>query len=79
MQYLIYNTIEQATARTRQIAIEQGCSGVTIYWFSMIEKGIQAALEIPDGEEDKLTEQEIESLKSEEYMIENGWFNEDEL
>jgi hypothetical protein len=76
MKYLIYNTKKQATARTRQIAIEQGCSGVTTEWFGILENGEQAALQIPEEETDKLKEQEIQSLKDEEYMRENGWFNE---
>lgn len=79
MKYLIYDTKQEAIDRTRQIAIKQGCSGVTTQWFGVIEKDEQGALQIPEDEFDKLTEQEIQSLKSEEYMKENGWFNNEEL
>ena len=77
MQYLIFENNDKAKVRSFQIAIEQGCSDdVTMFWFLVINKpqGIESALQIPDGEEDKLTIQEQNELVSQEYMDVNGWF-----
>lgn len=82
MKYLIYNTKIDAENRTKEIAISQGCdqnpSDITTKWFAVIENATnipQSALVVPEDEEDKLTQQEIDSLKDEQYMIDNGWFN----
>lgn len=81
MQYLIYNTKAAAQSRTAQIATNLGCgknaNDVTKYWFGWIEHPTnipQAALQIPEGEESKLTAQERVALKDEAFMIQQGWF-----
>jgi hypothetical protein len=80
MKYLIGLSPEEAAkTRDRAIAIMQGCSGlITEYWFQIIKhpEREEWGMTIPEGEEDKLTTEEISTLKTEEYMDEDGWFPE---
>ena len=77
MQYLIFPTEQEAQDRSHQIAEEQGCSGVTQYWFGWINKDPQSALQVDQPE--LLTEEEVAELKDEQYMEDNGWFPNEEL
>lgn len=77
MQYLIYPNHAEAEARSFDIATEQGCTDdVTMFWFGIVDHPTngESAMQIPEGEEDKLTEQEQSELVSQEYMDVNGWF-----
>jgi hypothetical protein len=77
MQYLIYPNHQDAVNRSFDIATEQGCTdNVTMYWFGVINHPTnnEAAMQIPEGEENKLTSQEQSQLVSQEYMDGNGWF-----
>lgn len=74
MEYLIFPTEQDAQDRSHEIAVAQGCSGVTQYWFGWIVHPTngEAALQITD--ESILTEEEIAELKDYDYMLTNGWF-----
>ena len=77
MKYLIYKDNQQAKSRSFEIALEQGCTDdVTMFWFMVINKpqSIESAMQIPDGEENKLTIEEQSKLVTQEYMENNGWF-----
>jgi hypothetical protein len=81
MKYLIFNTKASAITRTKEIATNLGCGDgagdMTNEWFAVIEHPAnlpQAALCIPSGEEDKLTTQQINQLKSYDFMKQQGWF-----
>lgn len=81
MQYLIYTTKASAISHTKQIAVSLGCGDgagdITKEWFGVIEHPAnlpQAALCIPEGEEGQLTTQQINQLKSYEFMKQQGWF-----
>jgi len=80
-KYLIFNTKEEGENRNKEIAISLGCNqnqnDITKYWFAMLEKGNEIALVITD--ETLLSEDEKSRLKDEEYMIENGWINNENL
>jgi hypothetical protein len=80
MRYLIYSSKYSAESRTRQIAERLGC-GDDIYdatqnWFGIIEHPTLPfyALCVPFGEEDKITKQQVNQLKTYEFMLQNGWF-----
>ena len=78
MQYLIYTTKASAISRSKQIAASLGCGDadgdMTKEWFGIIEHLTQAALCIPEGEESKLTTQQINQLKTYDFMKQQGWF-----
>ena len=76
MLYLIFPTEQDAQDRSHEIAVAQGCSGVTQYWFGWIVHPTngEAALQIPEDQENLLTEEEIASLQDQAYMEANGWF-----
>lgn len=76
MKYLIFNTEEQALDRSHEIAINEGCNGVTKYWFGVIKHPIDdnAAMEVSEDEVDKLNTTEQDDLKNRQYMEDNGWF-----
>ena len=80
MKYLTYNTKDDALSRSQEIAIEQGCTNsITSHWFGVIEHPttLEGAMQIPDGEESKLTDIEINNLKDYSYMENDGWFIQD--
>lgn len=77
MQYLIYPNHQEAKIRSFQISSEQGCSdNVTTYWFRVVNHPTngESAMEIGDGQENKLTSQEQSELISQQTMDDNGWF-----
>jgi hypothetical protein len=77
MKYLIFKTEQDALNRSQEICISQGCTGnTTTYWFGVIKHRIteEGAMQIPEGQESILTEQEISELKDQTYMQDNGWF-----
>lgn len=78
MQYLIFPTEQEAQDRSHQIAEEQGCSGVTQYWFGWINHPSgESALQVDQPE--LLTEEEVAQLKDYQYMADNGWFPEEPM
>lgn len=76
MLYLIFPTEQDAQDRSHEIAVAQGCSGVTQYWFGWIVHPTngEAALQIPEDQENLLSPEEIASLQDQAYMEANGWF-----
>jgi hypothetical protein len=77
MQYLIYPSHELAVQRSYNIASEQGCTDdVTAYWFVIVDHPTngESAMQILEGEEDKLTPEEQSQLVSQQFMDDNGWF-----
>lgn len=76
MNYLVYATEELAHNRTQEEAQTQGCydHGSTS-WFGCVSHPTsgECALIIPGGEEDKLTQVEIDALKTKEEMKALGW------
>lgn len=77
MKYLIFNTRSDADIKNQQIATSQGAGttagDVTRFWFNTIDnlQTQQAALQVYD--ESVLSQQDIQDLKDEQYMIDNGW------
>ena len=71
--YLIFPTEQAAMDRNHEIAVAQGCSGTTQYWFSWIVKDPEAALVV--DQPDLLTPEEVAELKDYQYMDDNGWFS----
>lgn len=47
---LVFTTIEEAQARNQQEAFNRGCTGVTAYWWNMIELGGLFYLDIQSDE-----------------------------
>lgn len=83
MLYLIFNTLENAKLRTENIARNMGCGGnsddQTIMWFGLLEHPIDTsigALFIPKLDISLLTEEEVNSLKTYDEMVNLGWFSE---
>jgi len=78
MKYLIgYLTENAVKERDRDIAIAQGCHGdITEYWFTMLKHPERSewGMAIPDDQEDKITAEEVDILKTKEYMDNDGWF-----
>ena len=76
MLYLIFPTEQDAQDRSHEIAVEQGCSGVTQYWFGWIvhPTTLEGALQIPEDQQSVLTEIEIAELKDQAFMEAGGWF-----
>jgi len=78
MQYLIFDTLAEAQARSMEIWNEQSPpeSDETKYYFGFIEHpdSLLTALIVPAGYESVLTAEEQAALKSESYMYDNGWF-----
>jgi len=78
MKYLIGFFIEgDAEMRSRVIAQEQGCFGdITEYWYGVYKHYARAewALVIPQGEENKLTQEEQDDLKTQQECDDDGWF-----
>lgn len=80
MRYLIYNSKSSAQSKTKEIADLLGCgkqtNDITKNWFGIVEHPSLPfyALCIPHGEEDKITKQQVNQLKTYEFMIANGWF-----
>jgi len=77
MVYLIFQSLQDAKDRSMEICIQTGCTdNVTTYWFNCIENQdtLQGAMEIPEDQESLLTTEEISELKTQQYMIDNGWF-----
>ena len=76
MLYLIFPTEQDAQDRSHEIAVEQGCSGVTQYWFGWIvhPTTLEGALQIPEDQQSLLTEEEIAELKDQAFMEAGGWF-----
>jgi len=77
MQYLIYPSHELADQRSYDIADEQGCTNnVTTHWFGIVDHPTsgESAMQIIEGEEDKLTVEEQSQLVSQQFMDDNGWF-----
>jgi hypothetical protein len=77
MKYLIFPTMQLALNRSQEICVSQGCTGdTTTYWFGCTEHPTteEGAMQIPEGQEALLTEQEILELKDQQYMNDNGWF-----
>ena len=79
MMYLIFPSLQDALNRSQEICQQQGCTGdITTYWFGCIENQttLEGAMEIPEGQEDVLLLQEISILQDQQYMVDNGWFQE---
>jgi len=76
MLYLIFPTEQDAQDRSHEIAVAQGCSGVTQYWFGWIvhPTTLEGALQIPEDQQSLLTEAEIAELKDQAFMEAGGWF-----
>lgn len=76
MLYLIFPTEQDAQDRSHEIAVAQGCSGVTQYWFGWIvhPTTLEGALQIPEDQQSLLTEEEIAELKDQTFMEAGGWF-----
>jgi hypothetical protein len=77
MKYLLFQTEQEALNRSKEICISQGCTGdTTTYWFEVIKNSLteEGAMQVPEGQELLLTEQEILELKNQQYMNDNGWF-----
>lgn len=76
MLYLIFPTEQDAQDRSHEIAVAQGCSGVTQYWFGWIvhPTTLEGALQIPEDQQSLLTEEEIAELKDQAFMEAGGWF-----
>ncbi len=81
MNYLIYETKEQAQDRSHQEAVSNGAGegSTTAYWWSIIEhpETSQAALKIDNPTVLNAVEQL--ALKDQEYMDSDGWFVEQEV
>lgn len=77
MLYLIFPTEQEAQDRSHEIAVAQGCSGVTQYWFGWIvhPTTLEGALQIPEDQQSLLTEEEIAELKDQAFMEAGGWFD----
>lgn len=74
MKYLIYPNEQSALDRSHEVAVAQGCSGVTQYWFGVSKHpSTDVACMIVD-DESLITEAEVGELKDKEYMDANGWF-----
>lgn len=82
MNYLIYNTKALSKSKSMEVATSLGCKknpdDITTEWFRTIEHPTLpfAALCIPNNQQNLLTNQEINRLKSREFMIQQGWFPE---
>ena len=79
MKYLIFPSLQDALNRSQAICQQQGCTGdITTYWFGCIENQttLEGAMQVPEGYEDVLTPQEISDLENQQYMVDNGWIQE---
>lgn len=79
MKYLIgYFQESVPLARSEEIACDQGCHGeITLYWFGVFQKydAEEWGMAIPEDQEDKITQEEIDSLKTWEYLDDNDWWS----
>jgi len=80
MKYLVgFETENEAKQRSEEIAIVEGCVGeVSKYWFGIIKHKDRDewAMCIPEGEEDKITQNEQDLLKEHSELDLDGWFPE---
>jgi hypothetical protein len=85
MNYLVFENKILAQNRSSEIAVSLGCGSniddATVEWFGVLEHPVtkEGALAITPGEEDKLTEDEVSRLLSEDFMRQEGWFPFDEI
>lgn len=85
MNYLVFENKILAKNRSSEIAISLGCGSnsndVTSEWFGVLEHPTtkKGGLIINLGEEDKLTDEEVNKLLTEEFMRQEGWFPFEEI
>ena len=85
MNYLVFENKILAKNRSSEIAQSLGCGSniddVTSEWFGVLEHPTtkKGTLIITLGEEDKLTEEEVSNLLTEEFMRQEGWFPFEEI